>query len=73
MWQMECIVGTLNANVANKIILKMLRQHKILIKKTHKHPHQLLILKINLSILTQKKMKKKLEPKIHMNSALVSF
>ena len=43
MWQTEYTVGTLNANMTNKIM----------IKKTHKHPHQLLILKINLSILTK--------------------
>ena len=33
MWQTECTVGTLNVDVANKIILKMPRQHKIMIKK----------------------------------------
>ena len=54
MWQTESTVDILNADVANKIILKMPHQHKIMIKKkTHKHPINFLILKINLSILTK--------------------
>ena len=33
---MECTIGTLNTDVANKTILKMPHQHKIMIKKDTK-------------------------------------
>ena len=52
MWQTECTINTVNADVVNKIILKM--------------PHQHIILqKINLSILNPKKKKRIKIQKIH--------
>ena len=46
MWQMECTVGAVNANVVINLILKNL----------FKHPHQIIIKKINFSILTKEKI-----------------
>ena len=45
MWQTECIVSTVNADVSIKILLK--KKEKIELKM----PRQLRNLKINLSIL----------------------
>ena len=47
MWQTECTVGTLNADMANKIILKN-------VTSTFKNN-----IKINLTILKIKKLQKK--------------
>ena len=61
MWQTECIVCTVNIDVANKIIIKM--------------PHQPLILKKEKKLIyqfLQNKKDKKLKSKKYMNLDLSS-